>query len=366
MTIHFQDFILLLGGFISLLIAIAVWLKNKRKHHTANLFLALFLLNCFFSILFKYLYFNQLLDLYPHLLKLAHPLGLLRPVCFYLYFYYLFRPKTSFLKQHWWHFLPTVLLLIYSLPFYVLDTQAKLAVLRQTKPDPAPTSLIFVGFTFGLALVYLWLSLAEWRRFERDTPTKTPLVKAHSRWLLSMLVGYGLFLISATLTWFFPNVEYLSYQIISIFLIVGCIKLLSQSDFTTYETSPIKYAKSNWQDEEKRHTALKMNELMHQQKLYLTDNLRLKDVADKLNIHENQLSQLINEQEQMSFNDYINKFRIEAAQKLLLSEDFTRLTVEAIGYEVGFGTRASFYNAFKKHTGQSPTEFRKKNRKKIV
>jgi len=38
----------------------------------------------------------------------------------------------------------------------------------------------------------------------------------------------------------------------------------------------------------------------------------------------------------------------------------TETTIEYVAYESGFNSRASFYRAFKKHTGITPTEFLRK------
>lgn len=63
--------------------------------------------------------------------------------------------------------------------------------------------------------------------------------------------------------------------------------------------------------------------------------------------------------ENKNFFDYINSYRIENAKRLLKSGKFNTLSVEGIGYDCGFNTKATFYATFKKTTGFSPAEFRK-------
>lgn len=364
MKFSVSDFSILMGGAIALLVAIGVWLRNKQQSSVANYFLIAFLLNCFISIFFKNLYFNRLFEHFPHLLKLNHPLGLLRPVSFYLYFYFLLRPQARWSKIQWLHFAPTLLLLVYTLPFYALSARDKVLVFQQALSDPAPNFLAFAGITVSLAVGYFCLSVYEWWRFRPIAlQTSLPKIVSTRRWLLLLLAGYALYLLSSALIWLlpYPQYEYFSYQIISLFLIAGCIKLLSQSNLPTYQVMLPKYAKSNLTDAQKAQLQQELHRLMRDEKLFLNEKLRLKEVAEKMGINENQLSQLINEGEGMSFNDFVNTFRVEAAQELLCSEQFYKTTIEAVGYDVGFGTRASFYNAFKKFTGQSPSEFRRKS-----
>ena len=60
-----------------------------------------------------------------------------------------------------------------------------------------------------------------------------------------------------------------------------------------------------------------------------------------------------------SFPDFINQYRIEEAKKRLLDPAKKHYTVLAIAEEVGFNSKSSFNNVFKKHVKMTPSEFRK-------
>lgn len=90
--------------------------------------------------------------------------------------------------------------------------------------------------------------------------------------------------------------------------------------------------------------------------LYKDPNLKLSDLAQKINISTHQLSQLLNENLGKSFSTYINEYRIKEACKLITIDD--RLTLEAIGYEVGYNSKSTFYTAFKKVTDTTPAHFK--------
>ncbi|MDF0715181.1 helix-turn-helix domain-containing protein [Muricauda sp. 334s03] len=95
---------------------------------------------------------------------------------------------------------------------------------------------------------------------------------------------------------------------------------------------------------------------------YSQQEISLKKVAEQLGTNGNTVSKLINSETGTNFNDYINQKRIALAQKRLLDDEFKQLTVEAIGQSVGFSSKSAFYNAFKKHTGQSPSAFMKQKK----
>ena len=96
---------------------------------------------------------------------------------------------------------------------------------------------------------------------------------------------------------------------------------------------------------------------MQSEKPYLDDKLTLQKLAEQIKLPEKQLSSLINQQTGKHFFDFINEFRINDAKSLLKSQP--QLTVLEILYEVGFNSKSSFYTAFKKETGLTPTDYRK-------
>ena len=61
----------------------------------------------------------------------------------------------------------------------------------------------------------------------------------------------------------------------------------------------------------------------------------------------------------MGANEYINKFRIEKAIKLIANTD---MTFAEIAEETGFTTPSYFSTAFKQYTGKTPTQYKEKKK----
>lgn len=104
---------------------------------------------------------------------------------------------------------------------------------------------------------------------------------------------------------------------------------------------------------------LRLTSYMEQYKPHLDDDLTLQKLAEKVDMPEKELSILINQQIGKHFFDFINEYRINDA-KILLKEQ-TNLTVLEILYQVGFSSKSSFYTAFKKENGCTPSDYRKSN-----
>jgi ligand-binding sensor domain-containing protein/AraC-like DNA-binding protein len=103
----------------------------------------------------------------------------------------------------------------------------------------------------------------------------------------------------------------------------------------------------------------RLTRLMEEEKLYLDPDLTLKKLSERLQVHYNHLSRIINEHLGKSFNDYINTYRIEEAKKRLADPGEARKTVLEIAYDTGFYSKSVFNTAFKKFTGITPSQFRK-------
>lgn len=125
-----------------------------------------------------------------------------------------------------------------------------------------------------------------------------------------------------------------------------------------------KYKTSTLHPEKADELIPKLVSLMEDEKLYLDPDLTLIDLSKKLKIHYNHLSRIINEKFSLPYNDFVNQYRVEEAKKLLSSSD-EKQSVLQIMYETGFYSKSVFNTAFKKFTGMTPTEYRKKYSKDI-
>lgn len=113
-------------------------------------------------------------------------------------------------------------------------------------------------------------------------------------------------------------------------------------------------------DDEKRKVLHKLDKLMEEEKIFTTPNLTIDKLARKLNTNRTYLSQIINEEYHLKYPDFINKYRVNEAMHLLSNlEMSSRFSIEAIAKEAGFNTISNFNSVFKKHTGITPSLFRK-------
>lgn len=100
----------------------------------------------------------------------------------------------------------------------------------------------------------------------------------------------------------------------------------------------------------------KLETAIREKELYKDPNLKLNDLAKIINISVHQLSQLLNDNLGKGFSTYINEYRINEACRLITTND--HLTFEAIGYEVGYNSKSTFYAAFRKIKDTTPALYK--------
>ncbi|MEO7383914.1 MAG: helix-turn-helix transcriptional regulator [Novosphingobium sp.] len=116
-----------------------------------------------------------------------------------------------------------------------------------------------------------------------------------------------------------------------------------------------KYQRSALDQTRAERIAWKLKRAMTEDRLYLEPELSLFGLAERLGVPANYLSQTLNEHIGECFFDHINRWRVDAAIPDILAGDQSVLDV---ALAVGFNSRSTFYKAFRRATGQTPTAYR--------
>lgn len=87
----------------------------------------------------------------------------------------------------------------------------------------------------------------------------------------------------------------------------------------------------------------------------LSDDLTLSTMAEKFNVNASYLSSLFKKDTGMPLTEYVGKKRVERAKFLL---ETTSHQIQQISHECGILDVNYFAKIFKKHTGQTPKEYR--------
>jgi AraC-like DNA-binding protein len=106
----------------------------------------------------------------------------------------------------------------------------------------------------------------------------------------------------------------------------------------------------------------KLDQLMNEDERYLDTALTLRTLAAEAELHPNKLSWMLNDQVGVSFNDYVNNFRLECFKLKALDPANKSFTLLGLAFESGFNSKSTFNDYFKKKTGTTPRKWLKKHK----
>jgi AraC-like DNA-binding protein len=99
--------------------------------------------------------------------------------------------------------------------------------------------------------------------------------------------------------------------------------------------------------------------LLSVEKIYLSEDLSIHDLAKKIGYPARKLSAHISKHYGYTFPELINRLRVDQAKRLICDPAFAHIGLTDLGLRSGFNSRASFNLMFKRIAGITPREYRK-------
>ncbi len=330
-------------------------------------------------LLFYYLFITGKVYQNPALLGVNLPYPLLHGPFLYLYTSALTN-KISTKKYNWLlHFLAILPFYVYLIPFFSLTSEKKIEIF-QNNGAGYELFLTVISWSINLSgIIYVSAALYLLHVYRKSIKNDFSYIeKINLSWLRFLIYGVALI-------WLFVVFEYdngvYGLTVVYVFFLgyfgIKQVGIFSQNpdlvkrgptstevaSFTMQEnesielTEKIKYAKSTLTKEDAIVIHNALQKAIHQDKIYANPEITLSELANILDVHPNNLSQVINSFEQKNFYDYINEKRVEAFITLVSNPKNHKYTLLALAYDCGFNSKPSFNRNFKKVTGLSPTAY---------
>ncbi|CAG5067446.1 hypothetical protein DYBT9623_00167 [Dyadobacter sp. CECT 9623] len=269
-----------------------------------------------------------------------------------------------------WHFALFVIVVIFRLPHMLTGQNFQFS-----NPSTAHVVLMFLKNALPAQTVIYWFF--SYRRLsghqqniEQVTSSTDEIDLSwlkHFLWVLAavVLIWLNLAIFNFTLLYDFTPLLYLVSVYFLAFFALKQREVYPFAKPALQELDEVISSKTNTQTEkqerlsESQIAALKekLEKLMRSEKVFLDNELSLPGLSQKMHISIHELSYLINKVYGQNFFAFVNGYRIEEAKRLLLSGETEKLNMLGIAYESGFNSKTTFNTAFKKSTGQSPSEF---------
>lgn len=271
------------------------------------------------------------------------------------------------------HFIPVWLSLIYLVPVLIKNTFGS--------PD-------WIMPLFGNMRHWLWffravvvaqnislitygvILLRDLKKYApSDSSDQAEAVK--KSWLKKVILAYNGFVWGYLLYWVLVwtdmiRVEYdytISFAISVFIYMTGYLGFRQPEIFNGVEQqkkeAEAKYSRSTLKPEQLILLKERLIQLMEEKKPFLNSELKIQQLSEMMGISSHQLSQLVNEQLGLSYPEFIHKYRIREAERLLSDPNYAETKILSIAFDVGYSNKATFNSAFKKLTGMSPLEFKR-------
>lgn len=350
-----------IGIGVSLILTISFF--SKRKLHLS--FLGLLFLSFFLQLSEEWLWINDLIRNCLPLLELSEFAIFVPAPALYLYAKY--QIKDSFQLKDLLHFLPVLLVLVNFAPLIFADEALKscyvdnklnLSTSFFCETIAVSNNLILAKerywdlLNIAQLIIYIILTIPILKEIPQNKAKK--LEHDYINWtkLLALLVIMAILLIIIDVLWIDTKFDTFSVLYLTAISSVLCVYLIRRSMFMDINQRANNYIKLSDQEIEVVYDAVKQHLLTEQ--AYLKKNISLSTVAQSIGIPRNKIKYALETMNQ-EFKHLLNELRIKKAKELLSTS--SQLTIEAIGNEVGYSSKATFYKYFKMYEGETPNEF---------
>lgn len=377
-------------------------LATRRKNRTANRVLAA-LMGAFTIYLASNVYYGAgIVRQFPHFFGVAYPTPWLFGPLVYLYALAACDRDWRFTSRTLRHLVPAAIVTLAGLPYFFMRGADKLALLdRMTRGDLPwhvaildPTKYVFgIGYTVATALY-----LRRHRLTVEQNYSNTERVNL--RWLMTFAsAGAAIWLLATALRLTEPlgsvGDDQVALALALLVYAVGYMGLrqpevfrfdtmehqvptelvttsaavtsaaatdaapLRSIDRLPDESAPAaRYERSGLRDDEAEHLKSSLVTVMDREQPWKDSELTLADLAARLGSTPHKLSEVLNAQLGMTFYDFVNGYRVREVQRRIAAGDSSSLKMLALAMDAGFASKSTFNQAFKKHTNQTPSEYR--------
>ncbi len=317
----------------------------------------------------------------PYFFRTLAPLFYTVPPLNFMFLWYLFHPRATFKKSHLLFFFPFLLQLVENIPFYISDKATKIQEVKWmlSQGDYFAFSERFMWFDpichvyakfamyvlFYVAMVYFYV------QFRREKQNQILFQKGiFHYWVIGILVFRLCTVIYIWYTFIYTDNGKASFITTDYLLVAEFVfhllylainpKLLDVQILAENLRGPEKteVILTDEEGERLQHLAAKIEAYFRTTEVFLNSQLTAELLGSLTGHPHRMIGQAIKHTHGISFRDYLNNYRISYIEEKLSDPTYlAKSSIETIAEASGFGSRQSFYTAFKKAKGCTPKEY---------
>ena len=400
LTLSWLQVINLLGAIQGLVLAGA--LVTKRSNRTANRFLAATMVAFSIYLVTAVYHATGFIEVFPHFFGAAHPMPFLFGPLVYLYAVTAADRTRRLTPRDALHFIPFLAVVLDGLPVYLMSGADKLAFYHRIQGGDVPPSIaVTLPLKLLSGVIYATITLLFLRRHhDLVKESYSSVERVNLRWLMWLgggaaaiwaiavlsnvlesagieKVGFGDDVIALAMAVMVYGIGYMGLRQPEIFrydtaehrvpveLRVSRERSVSSPPLVTDETHVLRaeetsprYERSGLSDREAQRLKDRLTATMENDRPWRDSGLTLADLSDRLGTTPHKLSEVLNSQLGLTFYDFVNGYRVREVQRRIAAGDARKVTMLALALDAGFASKSTFNVVFKKHTRQTPSDYR--------
>jgi len=399
-TLSWLQVINLLGAIQGLVLAGA--LVTKRSNRTANRLLAATMVAFSIYLATDVYHATGFIEVFPHFFGAAHPLPFLFGPLIYLYTVTASDRTRHLTPRDALHFIPFLAVVVNGLPVYLMTGADKLTFYGRIQAGDVPPSIaVALPLKLLSGVIYATITLLFLRRHhDLVKESYSSVERVNLRWLMWLgggaaaiwaiavlsnvlesagieKVGFGDDVIALAMAVMVYGIGYMGLRQPEIFrydtaehrvpaeLRVSRERSVPSPPLVTNdthvlgaeETSP-RYERSGLSDREAQRLKDRLTATMENERPWRDSGLTLADLSERLGTTPHKLSEVLNSQLGLTFYDFVNGYRVREVQRRIAAGDARKVTMLALALDAGFASKSTFNVVFKKHTRQTPSDYR--------
>lgn len=353
------------GGILASILAFSSRFNNAANRYLALLVFTISVLNIYGG--FQLLRVNEY---YPAEGYFPYFLVNLIPICLYFFTLFLTNKKYKFSRTDYLLFIPFVFDLSHQIFCYVQYLQS--GVFTETRERRFEIVLnLFELYAAIATLVVIIFSIKRLKEYQHKLETNFSDIDQKS---LSWVKGLYLISIPLAIMWIINAISDInpSYYLetVAILIWIGLTVIIYWLSYSmlmrpelhkhiefAVEDSQQTLRKEVISQKDAEDILRNLSSSIETSKAYLNPDLNLSELAKLVQTSDKKLSTVLNQHLDTNFYEYINKHRIELFKQQIKAGRHKELSMIGMALECGFKSKSSFYRAFKKHIGVTPSQY---------
>lgn len=362
----------------------------SKKNYSKSFFLGLFLFSLAVVSIYNFYLSANTFKPFPDLFMITKSFMFLVAPSAFLYVRSVLFSDRIFRKYDWMHFLPFIfyfsLTVIVWVDRYVDLPMINYLSMKIESPFSMLSLTIWLLYAFCQTMMILNYDL---KKFKVDHFNRIKVLSWIRLYNLMILFLFSTLFVHYFLVNRVDSIDFSCYILISSVLVftVGWLYFKPQIFYDTNEIEEVNDSNEvnenfDFDQEENHLVVIKTNETKNSlpivkelttekkqlylaqlesifatKELFLKRDLVIRDIAEETGISVHHLSNLINSEFNLHFQDYVNLKRIEYFKDKINDPEWKDLSLEGMAWGSGFKSRTTCFRAFLKHTGKSPSEY---------